>query len=449
MPYRFTVLPPEIMEYAFTFADPVDIAAVNQTCKTIYNVTAPLNTHFWRTLYLCYPFDDPRTHFPDAAETFNWRYVFTSRIRAERFPNDIAHLLVTVADCLRTLPPHSSVLSADLAWVERIVCERREIFHDEWPPTSACSSEDGVEDQEDSQVDLAIVGPIPKESRMFIRASLCRLLRPELASAAERRRAARSFVYDLRNYVETSVWGPLMPGARAPCWKHIDALISVISANLGDFGFNCPEVLKPPTLRYGAEALRAYSAVPGRECSTIDWAGISGEWMRIHAHVPILKISDLIRFNRNRCSPDFFYDGFQEATRMLRMHLVVTGIADEFSADPARPALRFEGKTRAFASQAGLERSMRGVVRVMPSGDIRWSWVSSYQGEEDSEEWCAEGIQLGGPGSAAGVIGTWTGALHEAGTPALCFGDDSIFDSVRKAILLALSGRSEWPTRTL
>ncbi|KAG1716772.1 hypothetical protein ID866_370 [Astraeus odoratus] len=30
--------------------------------------------------------------------------------------------------------------------------------------------------------------------------------------------------------------------------------------------------------------------------------------------------------------------------------------------------------------------------------------------------WCSEGVQLGGIASAAGVVGTWTGAYHEHAT---------------------------------
>jgi hypothetical protein len=80
---------------------------------------------------------------------------------------------------------------------------------------------------------------------------------------------------------------------------------------------------------------------------------------------------------RDHCCSSFFHDDFEEATRLLRMRLFVTGLAEsEESADPARPALRFEGKMRGFDSHESLDRAVRGVVRVMPSGDIRWTSVS-------------------------------------------------------------------------
>ncbi|KAI0035283.1 hypothetical protein K488DRAFT_83245 [Vararia minispora EC-137] len=413
---RFTSLPAELLEYSFTFVDPVDIAAINQTSKVLHSITAPSNIYLWRSIYLSHPFDDPRPHMPDAAAKFDWRDVLTRRVRAERRVIDnVVPFLDTVAECLSMVPPHSSTPSADIAWVNRVVSKRSDLFRDELPTRSTSSSEDGSDDWEDIQVDLSLDDPIAKERRMFIRASLAQKLRPDIASAsaAARRRAARTFVYDMRNYVPSSQWGPLMPGAAAPRWQHIDALISVVSANLRDFGPEWPGELQPPALRRGAETLRAYSALLEDERSPIDWAGVGGEWMRISA-----RSSHGTRAvtQRGHCRSSFFHDEFEEATRLLRMHLVVTGIAeDELSADPTRPALRFKGRMRGFSSHENLDREVRGVVRVMPSGNIRWTSVSIYQGQK---QWSSEGIQLGGPGSAAGVIGAWSGALHAASDPA-------------------------------
>lgn len=35
----------------------------------------------------------------------------------------------------------------------------------------------------------------------------------------------------------------------------------------------------------------------------------------------------------------------------------------------------------------------------------------------DPTEWVSEGVQVGGPGSAMGVLGLWTGSLHERVDP--------------------------------
>ena len=51
-----------------------------------------------------------------------------------------------------------------------------------------------------------------------------------------------------------------------------------------------------------------------------------------------------------------------------------------------------------------LTRNPTGTVRYTPEGEIRWTTISVFSGEE---RWKSEGIQVGGPGSARGVLGNW------------------------------------------
>jgi hypothetical protein len=45
-----------------------------------------------------------------------------------------------------------------------------------------------------------------------------------------------------------------------------------------------------------------------------------------------------------------------------------------------------------------------GTVRTTKEGDVRWSTVSIFDGQE---RWRSEGIQVGGRKSARGVWGNW------------------------------------------
>ena len=75
-------------------------------------------------------------------------------------------------------------------------------------------------------------------------------------------------------------------------------------------------------------------------------------------------------------NPDFFDDDFEEATRLLRMHMHVTDVDESIpSADPKRPTLQFVGSMRGFSALEHSDRTVQGHVRVMPGGDIRWSFV--------------------------------------------------------------------------
>jgi hypothetical protein len=107
---------------------------------------------------------------------------------------------------------------------------------------------------------------------------------------------------------------------------------------------------------------------------------------------------------------------------------------------------------RGFNSDELLNRTVRGTVRVMRDGNIRWSFVSVRVRDVDKQlyielmpvfsqvsiynrhdQWrfdrsvpceyllylitpsSSEGVQIGGVCSAAGVVGAWSGAHHEQG----------------------------------
>ena len=53
-------------------------------------------------------------------------------------------------------------------------------------------------------------------------------------------------------------------------------------------------------------------------------------------------------------------------------------------------------------------------MECLDSGDIKWRMISSYGG---GDRWSSEGIQIGGVGSARGVVGTWTGNDHDDRDP--------------------------------
>ena len=78
------------------------------------------------------------------------------------------------------------------------------------------------------------------------------------------------------------------------------------------------------------------------------------------------------------------------------------------------------------------QRRLRGTVEMTASGDVRWTIVRPFiviywtkptfffqlSFREDGQgQWSTEGVQIGGRGSAMGVIGLWTSAEHELSDP--------------------------------
>ncbi|GAA6054373.1 hypothetical protein JCM3770_003343 [Rhodotorula araucariae] len=53
------------------------------------------------------------------------------------------------------------------------------------------------------------------------------------------------------------------------------------------------------------------------------------------------------------------------------------------------------------------DRSIRGTVELTPEGYVRWQYIIRYAG---MDQWCMSGVQLGGLGSRAGVVGVWSSA---------------------------------------
>ncbi|THU80502.1 hypothetical protein K435DRAFT_845091 [Dendrothele bispora CBS 962.96] len=62
------------------------------------------------------------------------------------------------------------------------------------------------------------------------------------------------------------------------------------------------------------------------------------------------------------------------------------------------------------------ERTIRGTVRMISGGIVRWSMISRDNLEEH-DDWVLEAVQIGGIGSGLGAAGMWTGAGHENGDP--------------------------------
>jgi hypothetical protein len=125
----------------------------------------------------------------------------------------------------------------------------------------------------------------------------------------------------------------------------------------------------------------------------------------------------------------FDEEGFAEAVVFLEVQLWVTGFTE-----PGCPHLYPERKTVHFRGRSvggeDNESNLRGRVKMTPEGEVHWElvfhvWpllclvetdgetakISIYDGEE---RWLSQGIQVGGPGTAMGLIGNWTGVHHSA-----------------------------------
>ncbi|KIO23080.1 hypothetical protein M407DRAFT_113448 [Tulasnella calospora MUT 4182] len=297
---------------------------------------------------------------------------------------------------------------------------------------------------------------------------------PSTLSYTNLRTAARAFVYNRDNYIPSNKYAPLLndlQGGFKPYWRHLEDLMVVLMWDLAE---EAPHTLLGPLLPGETEtdraarfrppedldALRPHSAPGWKEQLTAaaewesaqkedaieekkekgkegegktwndwdDWAGVEGRWSRV---VSFMDYRDFARFNfhlrgngRRHDISIFEESDFMEATRIITVELRITRI-ESFSDSrhsPAavrlnRPRIHFAGKSYMPHPHGppAIEMSrLRGFVECLASEDIRWQMISSYGGEE---RWSSEGVQIGGVGSARGVVGCWTGVDHDIGDP--------------------------------
>ncbi|EJD04228.1 uncharacterized protein FOMMEDRAFT_121835 [Fomitiporia mediterranea MF3/22] len=458
-------IPQELTEHALVHAEPRDVASFAQTCRKARSlVYEQHDQHLWRRLFLEQPFDDPRRFSCPSSPcpsdsgsssslgscSIDWKQALQQRVYARRIiqkmsshPPDLAAALSALISVARNAPPMLDRIdeSKDLVWLNNLAREHS-VF--------GLGGSDGREWTSEEEQRIAELW-----SLIGWRDSV---LSRDAEDLLQVRNSARAFVYDMRNYMRENHWGPFMAD-KSSCvnWKHVEAIIVVIYSNLMDLGGLWPDTRPPAHL----DAIRAYSA-PTSNSHTRDprdWAGIEGTWRR---YVCFMDYRDLFTFNysSNAYNPSFFEDDeFQEATRLIELNLTITSYGEKknpsasstgsssraSTASPRSlsapssplplsapsglssagsglssiakqlpPVIHFVGKSR---GGNGNESRVRGTVRMTSDGHIRWRFVSAsiYDGHS---QWSSEGIQIGGVCSAAGVVGTWTGAHHEEGDPA-------------------------------
>jgi len=153
---------------------------------------------------------------------------------------------------------------------------------------------------------------------------------------------------------------------------------------------------------------------------------VEGEWKRC---VCWLDYQDLILLNLRRVP----VEPLEEAARVFPMTFRVVGvspppprpenIADirnpELSPDDLvwrLPVIHFEGESNPYNQAPFPKRRMKGTVRMLVCGAVRWS-LNTFLPDSDAHSWHTEAVQIGGVGSALGFIGFWTGADHTRGDP--------------------------------
>ena len=260
-------IPAEINERILTMAEPSAVAAMAQSCSFFHNlIHRPVDQHLWRSLYLT-RYDDPRAsyklyggntdHFPWASELKRRTRTQTLLTRPGRVATldeeTQAFIFSTVANSVFRAPPAPLIAhAADFDWVNRLVGQS-DVLHQ---PARGEAAE--------FQAQLRLYLDVTYNKR-------------DESAAQAIRTTSRSFVYDLRKYSRSNLWGPFIHNsAGRVSWVHMEHIYRVLAMNIAEIR-DLFQHMVPPV---GINAVRAYTAPRSDPTSIKDWAGIEGRWYR-------------------------------------------------------------------------------------------------------------------------------------------------------------------------
>jgi len=172
--------------------------------------------------------------------------------------------------------------------------------------------------------------------------------------------------------------------------------------------------MEPSYLKAGSSII----SQPDPPLEAMDPYNVTGTWRRV---VCFLDYNDLYAFNfAYAINPGTPRPPIttQEAIRLITMNLQIDRLEAPGKRDGQElPVVHFTGTSRSMHQSwdPNANSQLRGTVRLTPEGEVRWTTISLFDGEA---RWRSESIQIGGPRSARGVIGTWFDKDYDPNGPA-------------------------------
>ncbi|KAL1697509.1 hypothetical protein GGG16DRAFT_41524 [Schizophyllum commune] len=414
-------IPVELAHHALTYCPAWDIVSFALTSRLAHAIALESTTQsFWRDVFLTSHFDDPRDAWRllegtnSTLDGYDWLGELRARLSAEllaarpdRIDDPAAYegMLAALVRAAKEIPPlrEGQPESRNVEWLEHLL-KFPGLLNDDVSRLS-------IEGQRLHGLLHVFTG------HQFDESTAANSLR-------YRRNASRAYTYDMRKYSRANTWSPLLLTGEVD-WLHLDHLANVIIGNIRDVPFLVDDQLPP----FGLEHTRAYSA-PGQYPAR-DWAGVEGTWRRYvcfmdYRFVQILSRHAPLHAEGARDLSFFDRPAFREAVRLLSVDLQVIdreaieaplpefiGVYGNPPADFPYPPIFFNGVSE---TADGGHLHLEGCVMMGIDGTVRWYFqVSSIGGEL---QWSSRGVQVGGVGSATGVVGIWTTTTHEVGDPA-------------------------------
>ncbi|KAK1466040.1 F-box domain-containing protein [Colletotrichum melonis] len=224
-------------------------------------------------------------------------------------------------------------------------------------------------------------------------------------------------VYDMRQYTTRTKWGPFRDDDSGRVdWEKMEAIMIVLGSNIRSQRLTAKVFSNLWEKPFAGSWSGSYVPSPGRGIRDLDLEdpyGVAGTWLRVvcfidyndffHYNFPIGEEPPPIEVPRPPLDVG-------EATRIILMKMYVVDVQPPGEDDGKElPVVHFHGLSRSVddswdENAHSQLRATEGTVRMTKEGEVRWTTFSVFNGHA---RWRSEGIQIGGVGSARGVMGQW------------------------------------------
>ncbi|PTB80497.1 hypothetical protein M440DRAFT_1397867 [Trichoderma longibrachiatum ATCC 18648] len=416
---HLTTLPNEILHNILQWMSPRDLGSLPRVCRALHGFVKG-NQKLCEDIYL-HNFDSPPND-----ERLDWETELHDVVRLENIclredVEDKEDELSFVYEVVNRMLKHASptghaVETSDTQHASRNADFLRTLFEDEANQVAFLQKSSLFERVYRTQHHQLPPTVLNEEQRRQSAKLHCLYGRPILKTG--RLRSARTYpyacskVYDIREYTHGSRWGPFMAdGSDNVDWEKVEAIQIVLGNNIYIKKLTrlFSDIWDNP---FSGSWKGSFMSAPNLDKTSLDAMdpyGVTGTWYRI---VCFLDYNDFFSYNfanpERDGSPLHTLD-VGEATRLIIMRIHVTKIEQpgpdsEYSSE--LPIVHYEGISRPLDDSwdDNASSDLRGTVGLTREGEVRWTSVSIFQGQE---RWKSEGVQIGGPRSARGVIGNW------------------------------------------
>ena len=302
MTSSFQSAPFEVIDYILSLTNPETVSSVSQTSHALHTYIRD-NIFLWKSLFAKY-FDLPEEHH----QPVSWRSQVQSRIQAKHAVlaffsahvsgEEIENSFKVLIQIARSAHPGRGS-SKNTTWLDGILNNPAL-----WPSHSPLTSTH------------------PQLSQHSQTQSELQVLECDKVGRPGDRFKARTFVYDMRNYCHSNLYGPFMSRISQNeslqiNYVHLRYLMNVLMNNLRDSHSGDAHVW----MKRGFENTRPMTAPPSLVDG--DWAGVQGDWLRFVSWVGYEELEEYnVRYDKPSAPRNLIqlshYSGRMVNCRILR-----------------------------------------------------------------------------------------------------------------------------------